>query len=87
MKKCRQQKVSDWTVNPQSSRSYKSKTIKVRKLIPVERLHSPLSMMRTGHLKLLSVGDFFKSLLKDITACLLSHFVVTYIKLVPYQKF
>ena len=57
----------------------KSKTINVPKLIPVEHLHSPLSRMRAYHLKLLFAGDFSKSLLKDIAACLLSRFVLTYI--------
>ena len=38
-----------------------------------------LSMMRTDHLKLLFVGDFSKSLLKDVAACLLSCFVLFYI--------
>ena len=51
------------------------KNNKVPKLIPVERLHLPLSTMRTDHLKLLFVGDFSKSLLKGIAACLLSRFV------------
>ena len=38
-----------------------SKTIKFPKLIPVENLHSTLSMIITDHLKLLFVGDFWKS--------------------------
>ena len=39
--------------------------MKVLRLIPVENLHSPLSMIRTDHLELLFVGDFSKSPLKD----------------------
>ena len=34
-------------------------------------------MMRTHYLKQLFVGDFLKSLLKDIAACLLCRFVLT----------
>ena len=49
-------------------------------MIPVEHLHSPLITMITDHLKPLFVGDFSKSLIKDIAACLLSRFVLTYIK-------
>ena len=42
------------------SRLCKSKTMKVLKIVPVECLHSSLSMMRTDYLKLHSVGDFSK---------------------------
>ena len=47
--------------------------------MPVERVHSPLSMMKTDHLKLLFVGDYSKSPLRDIEACLLCRFILTYI--------
>ena len=51
----------------------KSKTTEVQKLVPAGHLHSPFSMMRNDHLKLL----FLESLLKDISACLLCRFVLT----------
>ena len=37
--------------------------------------------MRIDHLKLTFVGDFSKSLLKDIAACPLLRFVLTYLSL------
>ena len=58
--------------NRLASRVCKSKTIKVPKLNPVKLLHSPLSMVRSDHLKLPFVGNFSKSLSKDRKAFLLS---------------
>ena len=53
----------------------KARSKNVLKLIPVLHLHSYLSMKRTDHFKLSFIG---RSQSKDIAACLLCRFALTY---------
>ena len=58
--------------------------LRVPKLIPVERLLLPLSLMVTNHLKKVFVDNFSRCPLKDIAAFLLCYFVLTYKSIVPH---